>query len=225
MSKGNMIVLTSLLLVAGTLAATHIKLHSIYGNGKIDPGYTTIPLPSFHAVVKLEADKSAIENVSIMQAVENNIQVAYNDSAYVRWEVRDDTLFLSKRPLQGQDDDDFNSFRALKIGARSLHALDGGGSAVSITDIRTDSLALYTSAEGSLNIKGLVTRKLKLTILDSANASLQGMPALAEFEAHIPGKGTLAADNVVIPTHRLFLSPHASLKLTGSSLERFGVIN
>ncbi|MES2004619.1 MAG: hypothetical protein V4450_08860 [Bacteroidota bacterium] len=224
MKKSTLIAGLAIVGCFAAFAAANLKLKQEYTKGNIQSAFTKSKLAPFR-FIKVDFDSTSHFDgdfeITVRKSLQPGLSKYYEEEGKFVYTILNDTLVIQNDPLYK----DHNiPMYTIKIDAPYLAGIDvtRGRYVINLAD--SDSLSIIAGRRSSVNLALNKINNLSITASD-AYISINAVEPIEKAMIQLFGESSLNADNIIIKQKKLVLSKAASLRLSGRSMEDFGVVN
>lgn len=223
MKKSSLIILTGILAVVITMAAADLKLKKEYDAKNIKEYLIYKTLPAFHFIKDDFTGKQTYEwyICNIRSAKKSGVGIGYDAEKILSFVVKNDTLFIQKPAGTALNDMAYGL--PVTIFTGPLKGVMARTCQMNIDGKMADSISAIATDKAEIKFEHLVTNSLKVDADNTAKVTVSATDTLRNLHVQLRSTSSFIASNVFIINKDLQMSDFASLKLSGRSLENFGV--
>jgi len=223
MKKSSLIILAGIFAVIITMAAADLKLKKEYDTKNIKEYLVYKTLPPFHYIKDDFKSKRTYEwyVCNIRSDKKYGVGIGFILGNRLEFVVKNDTLFIQK-PADAPINDVV--YRVpVTIFTGPLKGVSARSCQMTVAGKMADSMMAFATEKAEIKFEHLVTNSLSVETDKAANVTISATDTLNNLHLQLRSTSSFIANNVFIANKTLQLSDSASLKLSGRSLENFGV--
>jgi hypothetical protein len=223
MKKSSLIVITGILIAMITLAAADLKVKKEYDANNIKEYLIYKALPPFHYIKDNYTGKQVYEwyICNIRSANKSGVGMDFRAELLFDFVVKNDTLFIQKPAFSTFTDIAYGI--PLTIFTAPLKGVVARSCWMNIDGKMADSISAIASNKADIKFDHLTTKALRIEADNTSKVSISGTDSLKNLYVQLRSTSSFSANNVFISNKYLQMTDSASLRLSGRSLENFGV--
>ncbi|MES2328493.1 MAG: hypothetical protein V4539_02755 [Bacteroidota bacterium] len=223
MKKSSLIILAGILAAIITLAAADLKLKKEYDAKNIKEYLIYKPLPPFHYIKDDFNGKRTYEwyICNIRSDKKYGVGIGFVVGNRLEFVVKNDTLFIQK-PVDAALNDIVYGL-PVTIFTGPLKGVSARVCQMTITGKMDDTIRAVATDKAEIKFEHLVTHSLAVETDKNATVTLSATDTLQNLHLQLRSTSSFTSNNVFIANKILLLGDSASLKLSGRSLDNFGI--
>ncbi len=223
MKKSSLIVLAGILAAIITLAAADLKLKKEYATNNIKEYLVYKDLLPFHYI---KDDFKSVRTYewyvcNIRSDKKYGVGIGFALGNRLEFVVKNDTLFIQK-PANAAINDVVYGI-PVTIFTGPLRGVSARSCQMTVTGKMEDSMMAFATEKAEIKFEHLLTNSLSVETEKAASVSISATDTLKNLHLQLRSTSSFTSNNVFIANKTLQLNDSASLKLSGRSLENFGV--
>ncbi len=223
MKKSSLIVITGILIAMITMAAADLKIKKEYDAKNIKEYLIYKTLPPFHYIKDNYTAKQSYEwyVCNIRSSNKSGVGIGFRAELLFDFVVKNDTLFIQKPAITTFTDIAYGI--PLTIFTGPLKGVVAKSCWMNIEGKMADSISAIATDKADIKFEHLATSTLRIDADNTSKVSVSATDSLKNLYVQLRSNSSFTANNVFITNKYLQMTDSASLKLSGKSLENFGV--
>ena len=223
MKKSSLIILAGIFVVIIAMATADLKLKKEYDTKNIKEYLIYKTLPPFHYIKDDFKSKRTYEwyVCNIRSDKKYGVGISFTVGHRLEFVVKNDTLFIQK-PVDASINDVVYGI-PITIFTGPLKGVSARSCQMTVAGKMADSMMAFATEKAEIKFEHLVTHSLEVETDKSAAVTISATDTLPTLHLLLRSTSSFIANNVFIANKYLQITDSASLKLSGRSLENFGV--